>query len=73
MRIKDAFVGTFENFWDFCQGFVIAIVWLLPVIIIMGIATPIVIVLCRRADVKRKAKFEAAKKAREEAAQHNKQ
>ncbi|MBO5024166.1 MAG: DUF4349 domain-containing protein [Clostridia bacterium] len=72
MRIKEAFVGTFENFVDFCQGFVIALVWLLPVIIIAAIVVPVVIILTRRADVKRKAKFEAAKKAREENAQQNK-
>lgn len=73
MRIKEAFSGTFENFVDFCEGFVIAIVWMLPVIIIAAIVVPVVIILARRADVKRKAKFEAAKKAREEAAQQNKQ
>ena len=73
MRIKDAFVGTFENFVDFCQGFIIAIVWLLPAIIIAAIVVPVVVILAHRADVKRKAKFEAAKKAREEAAQQTKQ
>ena len=72
-RIKNAFIGTFENFVDFCQGFVIAIVWLLPAIIIAAVFVPVFIILYRKYDKKRKSKFEAAKKAREEKQEQNKQ
>lgn len=71
MRIKEAFIGTFENFADFCQRFVIAIVWFLPAIIIAAVVVPVFIILYRGYDKKRRAKFEAARKSREEQQNQN--
>ncbi len=65
-KVKQAFIGTFRNFVDFCQGLVIALIWLLPMIIIAAIAVPLFIVIYRRHNAKLKEKFEAAKKIREE-------
>lgn len=65
-RIADAFVGTFQNFVKFCQELVIVIVWLLPGIIILGVSVPVIIFLARRADKKKREKYEAERKAREE-------
>lgn len=65
-RIAEAFVGTFQNLWLFCQELVIVIVWLLPGIIILGVSIPAIIFLARRYDKKKRAKNEAERKAREE-------
>ncbi len=53
-RIAEAFVGTFQNFWNFCQELVIVAVWLLPGIIIIGVAVPVIVVLARRRDKKKR-------------------
>ena len=61
-RIADAFVGTFANFWVFCQNLFIWLIWMLPTIIIAAVAVPLVIYFRK----KKKEKKEAALRAREE-------
>jgi hypothetical protein len=61
-RALDAFVGTFRNFWSFCQNLFIAVIWMLPALLIAA-ALITVIVLVRR---KKRARREAEKKAREQ-------
>ena len=65
-RIAEAFVGTFQNFWNFCQELVIVAVWLLPGIIIVGVSVPVIVFFARRYDKKKRAKYEAEIKSREE-------
>ncbi len=65
-RIAEAFVGTFENFADFCESLVIGIVWALPGIIILGIGVPLIVFFARRYDKKKREKREAAKKSQED-------
>ena len=52
-RIAEAFVGTFKNFWAFCQDFFVAMVWLLPVMIIAAAVTVTVVILKKRKRAKR--------------------
>ena len=58
-EIATTFVQTFKNFGKFCQELFLIIVWLLPVIIIGGIAAPIIIFLVRRFDKKKREQYEA--------------
>ena len=61
-RIAEAFVGTFENFWIFCQDFFISIIWMLPAIIIAAVAIPLVLFFRK----KKREKKEAERRAKEE-------
>ena len=61
-RIAEAFVGTFKNFWVFCQDFFISVIWMLPTLIIAA-AVITLIVISRK---KKRAKREAEKAAKEE-------
>jgi len=61
-RIAEAFVGTFENFWVFCQDFFVTLIWMLPVIIIAAAITALIVILKK----KKRAKLEAERRAREE-------
>ena len=55
-RIAEAFVGTFQNFWVFCQDFFVSVIWMLPTLIIA--ATVITVIVIFR---KRKRKIKEAK------------
>jgi cytochrome c-type biogenesis protein CcmH/NrfF len=61
-RMGEAFVGTFKNFWGFCQDLFISVIWMLPTIIIAAI----VITLLSFHRKKKRAKREAEKRAKEE-------
>lgn len=61
-RIADAFVGTFKNFWVFCQDFFISVIWMLPTIIIAAAIITLIVLAKKR----KRAKKEAEKRAQEE-------
>ena len=61
-RVAEAFVGTFRNFWAFCQDFFVTLIWMLPVIIIAAAIIVITVVLKK----KKRTKLEAQKKTKEE-------
>lgn len=61
-RIAEAFVGTFENFWVFCQDFFISVIWMLPTLIIAAAVITVIVISRKR----KRAKKEAEKQAKEE-------
>lgn len=61
-RIAEAFAGTFENFWVFCQDFFIFVIWMLPTLIIAA-AVIIIIVISRK---RKRTKREAEKQTKDE-------
>ena len=61
-RIAEAFVGTFQNFWEFCQDFFIGMIWMLPTIIITAAIITLIVFLKKR----KRAKKEAEAREKEE-------
>ena len=61
-RIAEAFLGTFENFWFFCQDLFVAVIWMLPVLIIAGVVIPPIVISKK----KKRAKREAERREKEE-------
>ncbi len=61
-RIAEAFVGTFENFWVFCQDFFISVIWMLPTLIIAAAVITVIVISRKR----KRAKREAEKNVKEE-------
>jgi len=61
-RVAGAFVGTFENFWEFCQDLFISVIWMLPTLIIAAAIATVIILVRKR----KRAKREAEKRASEQ-------
>jgi flagellar basal body-associated protein FliL len=61
-RIAEAFVGTFQDFWVFCQDLLVSVIWMLPTLIITAAVITVIVTSRKR---KRKKK-EAEKQAKEE-------
>lgn len=65
-ELADAFIGTFQNFGNFCKNLVIFIVWMLPGIIVIGAGSTVTILLIRHRDKKKLAEYEQAKAKKEQ-------
>ena len=71
-RIASTFVDTFKDFGDFCGEFFLFIVRMLPLILVAAVIVPIILFLTHRFDKKKRAQYEAEKKAKEEKNGENK-
>ncbi|MGN1095143.1 MAG: DUF4349 domain-containing protein, partial [Eubacteriales bacterium] len=74
-RIKNAFAGTFKGFADFLKDVFVGIIWLLPVIIIAAIVIPVIILIIKNYERKRREKYERYKESKnteDKSSQNNK-
>ncbi|MDO4621874.1 MAG: DUF4349 domain-containing protein [Eubacteriales bacterium] len=70
-RVKEAFAGTWRFFVKACQGLVLALIWLLPLLIVGGIIAAFVLWLVFRGKKRRALKREQKEAERRAAAERD--